>query len=100
VLRKKTKEGVREEIEETLEFEKKRPTFNRPSISIKPGGAPGPITGVVPGNAAVAIPKGMIQEAILEELFAGGGQSMVFKDDKGRFIRANGTYILDWQRPT
>lgn len=51
------------------------------------------------GHARVEKLKRSVQEAILTELFEGGGISIGSKDAKGRFIRENGTYVLDWQQP-
>lgn len=86
-------------LEKLLEVESEGPTIELPSISIEPGEATGPTSGLAPGNARIAMMKRLIQEAILNELYEGGGQSMVSKDRKGRFIREDETYILDWQRP-
>lgn len=49
------------------------------------------------GNAPIALLQGSIQVAVLNELFEGGGFSMVMKDGKGRFYREDGSPILDWQ---
>ena len=38
-------------------------------------------------NAIIALLQGTIQVAVLNELFEGGGFTMVMKDDKGRFYR-------------
>ncbi len=88
------------DIEETLKFEagRRNSVIDQPSISVSPGEAGGAIESPVPGRAVVGLLKGVVQEKILEELFAGGGQSLVSKDKKGQFIRADGTYILEWQR--
>ena len=85
-------------FEEDLDFQSQRAGIDLPTISIKPGGASGPTTGLYAGRegACVAEMKGEIQVAILNELFEGEGQSMVFKNRKGRFVREDGTHILDW----
>jgi hypothetical protein len=50
-----------------------------------------------PGRAPVSDLKKMVQVAILEELFQGGGMSLVSKDSKDRFVLDDGTPILKWQ---
>jgi len=67
-------------LEGRLEVESEGPTIELPSISIEPDGATGPTSGLVPAIASIAMMKGMIQEAILNELYEGGGLGMVFKD--------------------
>ena len=67
-----------------------------PVVSIA-GEAEGMTTGVYVGRGSVASRKGKVQIAILEEMWSGGGASMISKDQKGRFIRDDGTRILDWQ---
>jgi hypothetical protein len=50
--------------------------------------------GVFPGRVPATHLKRRTQLAILEELREGGG---VFKDRAGRFVRRDGSPILDWQ---
>lgn len=49
------------------------------------------------GRSPIGCLKGQLQIAVLEEMHAGGGMSLVCKDHKGRFIRKDGTRLLDWQ---
>jgi hypothetical protein len=53
--------------------------------------------GLFPGRATVGDLKKAVQVAILEEMFQGGGMSLVSKDSKDRFIRDDGTPVLKWQ---
>ncbi len=53
--------------------------------------------GLFPGRAKVDDLKKTVQVAILEEMFQGGGISLVSKDSKDRFVRDDGTPILKWQ---
>jgi len=53
--------------------------------------------GQFPGRADVASLKGEVQLAILEEMWCGGGLSLVTKDKQGRFKRFDGSPILEWQ---
>lgn len=81
-------------LEERLTVESELPTIDDPVISVDGGEVS---EGVYPGRADVASLKGAVQMAILNELHAGGAKSMVFKDHKGRFVRLDGSRILDWQ---
>jgi hypothetical protein len=53
--------------------------------------------GLHPGHAYVTSFRGELQLTILEKMYSGGGESMVFKDANGRFVRKDGSKILDWQ---
>ena len=86
-------------VEGYIELETQRGLIDKPSISIEPGGASGPIGGLIPGSGTVKMLEGMVQMAILEEMVEGGGISIVSKDAKGRFVRDDESYVLDWQRP-
>lgn len=51
------------------------------------------------GHATVGDLKHMIQEAVLNEMFEGGGFSMITKDHKGRYIRDDGSLIFpEWTK--
>lgn len=53
--------------------------------------------GIFPGRAPVARLQDEIQRAILEEMWGGGGISMIAKDSEDRFVREDGSPILLWQ---
>jgi hypothetical protein len=50
-----------------------------------------------PGHESVTSFKRKVQVAILDELWSRSGASMISKDEEGRFLRNDGTHILDWQ---
>ena len=67
-----------------------------PVISVE-GESSGYEQGFYVGRSPAVYLKGEVQVAILEEMHSGGGVSMINKDDKGRFVRKDGTRVLDWQ---
>lgn len=70
-----------------------------PTITVTSDGASASVSVPYPGRGTVEGMKQSIQEAILNELYEGGGMSMVSQDRKGRFTYDDGTIILEWQRP-
>jgi hypothetical protein len=78
-------------------YRKMRPeALREPSVAVA-GDSSGFIDYLVPGRASVGDLRRNVQAAILEEMFSGGGISMVSKDRRGRFVREDGTPILRWQ---
>jgi hypothetical protein len=55
--------------------------------------------GFYPRRATIRSLKGEVQLMVLEEMWGGGGISMIPKDSKDRFIRDDGSPILPWQFP-
>ena len=53
--------------------------------------------GVYAGKGSTASLAGCVQLSILEEMWDGGGASLVSKDDEGRFFDLEGRQVLDWQ---
>lgn len=49
------------------------------------------------GRDSIASFQHFVQLAILDAMWSGGGHSLVYKDEKGRFVRSDETRILDWQ---
>jgi hypothetical protein len=54
--------------------------------------------GVFPERCLVAHLKRKVQTAILAEMWKGGKSDVVFRDQRGRFLRRDGSLILAWQR--
>jgi len=65
-------------------------------ISVE-GDAEGVSEGIYPDRGSVAMFKQMIQVSLLEQMHSGGGDSIVFKDGKDRFVREDGPRFLPWQ---
>lgn len=57
----------------------------------------GRVEGHHPGRARIREFLRTIQLAIMDEMFEGGGASLISKDEAGRFRRDDGALILDWQ---
>jgi hypothetical protein len=72
------------------------PRWQLPVLEIS-GGCENLVESVVPGRATVGTLREVLQRVVLEEMWGGGGVSMVSKDHKGRFIREDGSHILAWQ---
>jgi hypothetical protein len=54
--------------------------------------------GVFPERCLVAHLRRKVQTAILAEMWKAGKSEVVFKDQRGRFLRRDGSLILAWQR--
>ncbi|MFG0334985.1 MAG: DUF5615 family PIN-like protein, partial [Maioricimonas sp. JB049] len=53
--------------------------------------------GIYPERAPVAHVQCEVHRAVLEEMWGGGGISMIAMDDQDRFVREDGSPILLWQ---